>query len=397
MPASRFVESVGANINFWQGRANDLGRDMSCALYADRDNILRAVQFGLCAAETRVAATNLALQMYPLVERHGCWREWIPVLERCAEQTLEQEPETAVDVLDQLGRYQRMARNFEHALSTHWQELDLAQELGDAAKTAQAQLNLSQVTWRLRQYDEAEQHARAALDAFSAKLGNAEQIGAVMTILGLVAYGRGETDAALDYLTRSVETNRALGHIALLARSLMNLALAEEAANLDESALEHYQEAQTVLGPTAYELDKVRVELALGTMYLNSGCTVEAEAAFKRADSEFLRHSGLTYYQALTANNLGNAYLEAGRLQEAETALRRSLDLWKRAGGRLMLGNTAGTLGQTLLAAGKMEEAKQFLDQALVITAHFADDRWASELHETFAAARGQIADLVSG
>lgn len=396
MPASSFVVSVGANLAFWQSRVNELGRDMSCGLYSDRDNILRAVQFGLAIENTRGAATQLALQMYPLLERHGCWREWIPLLERCVEETLEHEKETAVDVLEQLGRYRRMARDFETAYSTHLQQLKLALELEDTARQAQAQLSLSQVTWRQRRYSEAKEYAESALSAFKAGAGDADQIGAAVTILGLVAYGRGDTAVALDYLNQAVETNRALGHVALLSRSLMNLALAEEAANLDANALEHYMEAQAVLAPTAYELDKVRVELALGTLHLNSGRVDEAEAAFKRANSDFLQRSGLTYYQALTANNLGNAFLEAGHLQEAESALRRSLDLWQLAGGRLMLGNTAGTLGQTLLAAGRLEEARVFLDQALAITASFAEDRWARELHETFAAARAQIAEVAS-
>ena len=192
-------------------------------------------------------------------------------------------------------------------------------------------------------------------------------------------------------LNRAVSIYRQMQQPALLGRSLMNLALSLEASGNAHDALTLYEEALAVLEKTEHELDKVRVELSLGTLHINAGRLHEAEAAFKRADSTYLRNSGLVYYQALTANNLGNTYLEMGRLPEAELYLRQSIAMWQFVGGRLMLANTIGTLAEVVAAQGNGEDALPLYDEATSITIDFSEDAWGRRLHEKFVAAREDI------
>jgi tetratricopeptide (TPR) repeat protein len=128
------------------------------------------------------------------------------------------------------------------------------------------------------------------------------------------------------------------------------------------------------------KLDKVRVELTLGTLYLNLERLVEAQEAYKRANSPALRRTANTYLMALAANNLGSVYLEMGRLQEAQRTLKDSILLWRRAGGRLMLANTLGSMAETLLAMERPDEALPCLEETIAIAAEFPDDDWGREL-----------------
>ena len=135
-----------------------------------------------------------------------------------------------------------------------------------------------------------------------------------------------------------------------------------------------------ILESTAHELDKVRVELTLGTLFMNLNRLEEAEEAYKRANSPALRRIGDTYLMALQANNLGTVYLAMGRLQDAERAFSDSIALWHRSAGRIMLANTLGNMGETKLAMNRPDEALPYLDQAITIAREFPDDGWAREI-----------------
>jgi tetratricopeptide (TPR) repeat protein len=210
-------------------------------------------------------------------------------------------------------------------------------------------------------------------------------------MIGLADYGRGDYTRAMPTLGRAVAHFRRSAHIVLLARSLINFALAQEGEGHMEEALQSYLEARLILSDTKYELDKARIELSLGTLLLNSGRTQEAEDAFLRAYSPYLRHSGLTFFQGLATNNLGNVYLAQGRLAEAEALLRESVALWCRAGGQVQLANTLGTLAETLAAQGRVDEALAGYEDALKRLATFPNDKWACHLLEKFGKARAAL------
>lgn len=131
-------------------------------------------------------------------------------------------------------------------------------------------------------------------------------------------------------------------------------------------------------------MDKTRLELSLGSLLFNSGCFAEAEAAYLRAYSPYLKRSGLLYFQGLATNNLGNVYLEQGRLGEAEAILGESLAFWRRAQAGLQLANTRGTMAKAYAAQGRMAEAMAAYREAIEGAEAFVDDGWARQIVEEF-------------
>lgn len=380
MPSAGFSQSVATNLSYWLDSSRELDDKKLHRLDDERHNLYRAARFGLGLEKTRCNAATLMLQIYPLIERRGYWRRWIPLLEKAVESCAEAEPELVVRLLDRLGQCYRLNRQWQESLARHQREEELAREMGDPKLLAKSQLNLSQTYWSLRQYAPAVRYGEAALARFTASGGDAEQLGATVTILGLIAYGRGQLETAETLLTQAVDAYRSIDRPALLARSLMNLTIALQRDGRNEEALPLCHEALEILQPTEHELDKVRVELTLGTLYLNLERLVEAQEAYKRANSPALRRTGNTYLMALAANNLGSVYLEMGRLQEAQRTLKDSILLWRRAGGRLMLANTLGSMAETLLAMERPDEALPCLEETIAIAAEFPDDDWGREL-----------------
>jgi tetratricopeptide (TPR) repeat protein len=374
------------------GLAADFDDSTIHDLDKEHHNILRAAQFGLELPETRRVSIDLMLQIFTLIERRGYWRQWIPVMEFALLKCGSVDDALRMSLLDRLGQCYRLDRRWAEAIAAHKEGESVAYNLGNEKGLAQSHLSLSQVYWGARDYDLCEKYGEAALAEFHAMAEvDPELIGAGNTIMGLLYYGRGDHMKAEKSLNRAVSIYRQMQQPALLGRSLMNLALSLEASGNAHDALTLYEEALAVLEKTEHELDKVRVELSLGTLHINAGRLHEAEAAFKRADSTYLRNSGLVYYQALTANNLGNTYLEMGRLPEAELYLRQSIAMWQFVGGRLMLANTIGTLAEVVAAQGNGEDALPLYDEATSITIDFSEDAWGRRLHEKFVAAREDI------
>ena len=146
-----------------------------------------------------------------------------------------------------------------------------------------------------------------------------------------------------------------------------------------------------VLRPTEHELDKARVELTLGTLFMDLQRWTEAEKAYKRADSPALRRSGNIYLMALTANNLGSVYMELGRMEESEWALTRSIKMARQSGGRLVLANSLGSMAETKVAMKRPEEAMPYLDEAIAIAADYPDDGWGREILRKYREMRKEL------
>jgi tetratricopeptide (TPR) repeat protein len=380
MPSVDFSRSVSANLAYWLKRSRDLDDKTLHRLDEERHNLYRAVGFGLGLESSRCDASQLILQIYPLIERRGYWRRWIPLLEEAVKGCGDADAVLTVHLLDRLGQCYRLNRQWEESLARHGREEVLAQEMGDQKLLAKSHLNLSQTYWSLRQYDQAMRYGELALAGFTEYGADTDQLGATTSNLGLIALSQGELETAETWLTQAIDAYRSINRPALLARSLMNLTITLQRDGRNEEALPLCQEALEILAATEHELDKVRVELTLGTLYMKLNRLLEAEGAYKRANSPALRRIGDTYLMALLANNLGSVYFEMERLEEAERAYNDGIILWRRCGGRLMLANTLSSMAETKLAMGCPEEAIPYLDETIAITMEFPDDVWGKEM-----------------
>jgi tetratricopeptide (TPR) repeat protein len=396
MPIPDFHSSISTNLAYWQGLVDRSDDPALPELIPERRNIYRAVEFGLALPETWRSAADLILDLHYFIEHSGNWRSWQILLQRALQKCVGEDGELRLCLLDRSGGYYRQDRDWASSLAAHREEEALARLLAKPDGLAKAYYNLSLLYWRQRQYDEAAENARKALAGFQ-EIGSAErQMGGAYSILGLIEYGRGYYPDSVRHHLRSVAFFRKTGFSVLLARSLVNLALAQEANGEIPAAMASYEEARSILDGTAYEMDKTRIELSLGSLLFNTDRFDEAEEAYLRAYSPFLKRSGLVYFQGLATNNLGNVYLEQGRLIEAEALLRESLSLWKRANAPLQTANTTGTLGKVLAARGLPEEALACLEQAIAGAEAFPEDGWAKQILQEYQEALTELIRQIS-
>jgi len=383
MANPRFIKSIAANIAYWTTRTEELQDETLSALDAERGNIFRAVQFGLRLPQTRAATADLVLQSFLLIERRGYWREWNPLMQQLIA-TEKEENLRKNKLLMQLGQLQRLDLQLPAALESHLLALDVAQKLAEERLLARAWLNLSEDYRQLRQYSEAEGYGIKALSGFTTSQAGARWLAATLNTLGLIAQSRGDLLLSEQRLTQAVDFWQQVDEPTELARSLKNLAITLQKSEKFKEALSSYREAATILAQTVSELDKIMIQISLGTLYFGQQQWAEAEAAFREANSTYLQNSGQLYYRALIAQNLGNVLLTQKRFKEAEGHLRHGIELWQQVDDKLMLANTVGTLAETLAAQALVKEARALFGQALTLLAPYHDDGLAKQLREEF-------------
>lgn len=304
----KFAESVAANVAYWQARLSDLSDGDNTAIDRDRVNLFRAVEFGLGLQDTWHDTAGLIVQCFSFIVQRGYYREWIPVIETVVSSCTEDDLALRGRLLDQLGLCYRRNRQLDAAIISHLEEEHIGELLEDESRKAFARMHLSAVYWRKHQYEKAEQYGLAALEGFSGRDDNKEKVAACLINLGNIAQGRGEHTLAKDRLKQSLELYRELNQPADLANALKNLSTVYETEGNYEEALMGLIEAAETLASTDYEIDKATIEINIGTLYFRKGQLDLAEAAFRRADSPYMRQFGPIYYRALTANNLGNVF-----------------------------------------------------------------------------------------
>lgn len=379
MIAAQFIQRIQANVRYWQTTAGRL-TDLTLAdLDKDRENLYRAVQFGLTVPETAHETAVLVSHLFGLIERRGYWQEWQPILEESLAACPETNLPLKLILLNQLGFVQRLRCKMEESIATHRKAISLAEQHNQPAARANSFFHLSNAFYECHQHSQARQLAEQALTAFES-LGQGvedKKMAAIYNLLGLLAQARGEYDVAADLFHQSITHWQQTDELTYLSRTLGNLGINLMANEQFAEALAYFDQASEVLEATASELDKSKIAINQGAVYFELGEWHKAEAAYLRANSPHIIQSGDKHLQALIANNLGCALMRQGCWAEADAYLRESVNLWQMIKNDLMLANARGSLGETAAALGRVELAKNYYCQAVDGLLKFPEDAFA--------------------
>lgn len=396
MPSADFADSIIAGLEYWQSRTRDMDDQVIVQIDGQRQNLFRAVRFGLALESAWPVVAQVALQTVPLINRRLYRAEWIPVLEGALTRCPDNDQSLKVDLLIQLGRMQRLERNFADASRTLERAHALVQDRGDPSALARAYYNLGRLCLDRRQYEESEQYSTDALDILE-DLRDDDQTLLAWTLdtLGRINRARGDYVEAAKYLARRLDIERAIGDPTGIARALSDMGNNQSASGQLDEAIDSYLEAEQLLASTANEFDKTLIWMNLGATYFAKEEWALAEQALRQAYSPYLRQSGDLLRQATATVSLGNVLLKQERLVEAEAYLRLSIDLWGQVDDELNLANAVGSLGEVLALKGETAEAIWLFDEALAILSKYPNHAWAIGSLKIFEAERAKAIRLL--
>lgn len=392
-----YVRGIKNILGYWQTQTQQVRDDDLPGLNRVHANLLRFVQHGLVVNETLPFAAQLMLQLLPLIERGGHWDTWLPMYERALTEGRALSPQTSHQLWLQRGTLYRFRGDLTQAVQAHRRARTLARRLDDRVAVAQADFQLAEDYRILRQLDRAAARCTAVLRALEASDQGQPLQASVYNTLGIIAMEEGRYEEARDWYVSAATLWHTLGEPTQQARCLRNLAILARQQGAYDQALAHYQKALALLQDTSNHIDRCRVYLSLGSLYDAWGMPDKAEQNLRAAEA--LSRQGEIDYQ-LRGNilhNLGNIAMKAGRLAEAEAALRRAQTLWRQTDERLYLANSVGVLGETLAAQGQLAAADDCYREALTLLQAYPDSPLAQRWTAYFQAQRAGLGPIGAG
>jgi len=260
---------------------------------------------------------------------------------------------------------------------------------GDRAALRKAVNQLGVTGIELGALDDAEREFGRALELARVD-GDDLLIAHATNNMGAIANIRGRRDEALTLYQLAIPAYQRLGNVAGLAQSLHNMAISFRHLGQLERAAEYARRAigyATECGNTPL-LALAWLERA--ELSLQSGDPALAEVGAQLAASQFGRVPD-PIREADALRVVGAARLTLGRLDEAESALKRALAGARQHGSRLVEGETLRVRAECLLARGEADEARREIATAIgLFTDLGADEQRNEALHWAAEAMRGR-------
>jgi DNA-binding SARP family transcriptional activator/tetratricopeptide (TPR) repeat protein len=195
---------------------------------------------------------------------------------------------------------------FEPALASATESLELAQQCGHLGGMARAEVALAVLCWRTQQLGDGLGHLTRGLE-HARELGNPRYVASVLQFLGMGYLEAGDLDTSHRVLMESLEISR--------------------------TYRDHYTETFSMLV-------LARLQLKRG----DAGARSAAEAALALG-----RQYAMTHHIAEALTILGDLELAAGRPVRAGEYLAEAVDLWRTRGWPSFLAATLEKLGRTLI------------------------------------------------
>jgi len=272
-----------------------------------------------------------------------------------------------------------------------WYESERANIVAATRQAAQA--GLHDIAWRLpaglfpvfsRRDNWSDVIATHRVAVESAMLaGTRPGEGWVRNNLGF-ALGRVWDSEAIDHLHQALAIRRELGDRSGEAQTA--LSIGEWYFKMGGGPATATQAYQAAL-EAARQADRPSLITAalsnLGEMYLELGRLEEAADCFRQVRD--VSTDPTAYGQAYALHNLGRIYVELGRLKEAIASLRQALPMHERTGDLSGIATTYRYLGQAYQAAGEFQSARESWAAALAIFRQVGRESETTEVEAALA------------
>ena len=377
-----FIESIQAGLNHWDQQL--IETDSFQAFELHQQNIYRIVQFGLELPETCPMAMAIALKCFDFVEQKGYWQEWLILLQKGIYILNCEETQIRFNALVRLGQMYRLNHQFDQAIKVGCEAEVLARDAGDDHWVAQVYYNFSEAYLAKHAYQRSESYGYKALELFDQYPSAEKWQASLFNLIGKSARVQGDLVSAKINLQKAIKLAEKLKLVLYQVRFLNNLSLTYQDEDDYIQAQDCLKQALDLLNNTPNELDKCLVHINLGLLFFRQEDWSRAEETFRLANSPYLQKSSHFYYQALVANNIGNALLKQKKYKLAKSYLNRALGLWFKVQDDLELANSLGSLAEVCGCLGERDEARQLYAQAVELLLSFPENAWAKKLLNSF-------------
>jgi signal transduction histidine kinase/tetratricopeptide (TPR) repeat protein len=243
----------------------------------------------------------------------------------------------ALDAADLIGRAAYaladrlvIAGRHEEASRYVAEALQVSEQTGDRALSAQTLKLCATLNWLRGQVDEAERYARAAVEQYR-QLGSPQGIAVSLGALANTLYTRGELDEARACYSDALEHAHEAGWLTGIGK--LEASLAAVAYHVDDwdGAGEHQDAAIAILERVGNRSDQVTQLQGRAFIAIKRG-DVDAARRHNQRALELAREAGYRKGEADVLGNLGEVSMLVGALDDAEAYLHKSLAIARSIG-----------------------------------------------------------------
>jgi len=263
----------------------------------------------------------------------------------------------------------------------------------DSVEIAESITGLAKAKYRLRKYKEAEPLFKRALELWGKHPDRAEELGEVLTDMGLLYADIDDADTAAELLKEAFRIRqKALGADHPAVASIMNnLGTIYHDQGLYDDAERFYEGAMRIWKKNN-DPSAASARSNLATLYFDQGNYLEAQPKFESVLREMQKQKEVDADSLSSAfNNLALLYTRQGFYRGAESKFKRALSLREEKLGEEHpdVAATLDNLGTLYFATGKYELAEPLFDRSLNIR-----KKVHGETHRLVAATRNNLAQL---
>jgi tetratricopeptide (TPR) repeat protein len=262
------------------------------------------------------------------------------------------------------GEYYEAISEYDEAKQAIEQALAVSQQIGDAEGEARCLARLGVIAWSRGDYEAAEQRYTQALRVITDEEHFRDVKAEVHWGLGLVFRRQGNLEEAQYQFEQDLALNRQLGNRQKEARALNALGHVASLKRSFRPAIAYYRQALEIRRAIGDREGIGAGLLSLAQGYGNLGDYGESEPLLHEALS-IQRAINNRWWEMLTLNDLGILYLMIGNLDQARQVLSDGLQISRQIGDESGQAYLLCNLGQVVREQGDLVAAEEILQEGL--------------------------------
>lgn len=327
----------------------------------DQIQIRHTLDYAFKFPDLWVLIKNLLITAAPHMEQAGHRDQWIPYLKQGHHLSNSlNDTRAAAELNFQLGVLYQLQGDYETARIHFNVSATLFEQLNKPKYRASALNRLAYVARQQRQFDEADQ---LVATAFQLKPEISEQAYGYY-VLGLIALDNRSWQKSAEYAQRAFNLWSTENNWRMMGRSLICLGAAQRAMQLYPEAIQSYQKANELFESIQDTLYRAVTQMNQGNVYLFLKQPDQALPLLHLAERIFRKVQD-GFHLAHIHHNIGFAYRQLEKWDNAETAYLKSLEYRQKLGNIRWQVNTLDGLGLTYLGRGHPQKAMITFEAAL--------------------------------
>ena len=273
------------------------------------------------------------------------------------------DPELTVDLMIRIARLLRSLGSWHEAEIWGVRGVELARDIGDPRKEAEALEGLGDLLLLRGDYDgarEAFEGRRQICVDYGDDLAVAHADGEI----GMIEMEQGNYDEALRRFNRMYEVSRREGDRPDMARALGRIGQIHAGRGEHQAALRKYREALELFSLLGDRSRMAFIEGEIGLIAWNRKEYEEAMEHYRR-EEQIYRVLGDRHGAAMAGCKIGLIHVDRNDLDRAEECFTDYLRTTTELGYRRGIGFAQGDLGIVRLRRGELDQAMQLFDRAL--------------------------------